>query len=361
MFSETKPNANPASPFSNAPSRGTGGTSTTYEIPDPSELLTEPGRRDPATNKPTIDLSFSSCKEINYCPRKYQLRKRFYQPDYPSSDEFLAAASGTAIHEYIQSRLRGEDHEIASLAFFMGYSFHSEITASDYNLRYRTLEPAYQTAQEAAETILASSGQLADFITTDDDGNEIHIPGTEFKFSIVFRNDDWKNTYIYRGAIDVVTTSQSTFSATDIKTHRNTIEDLTAEYKFSPQLVPYGLVIQHLTNKPVSEFTVNYLSIFVDLLEPKVVPYSFSKTQDDVDAWLQSTLLTIANIESYHEQSVWPRTQSGCMAYRQPCKYLSLCHHKDGATVQEEILRGGKYPPKAPSTLTPHVTIDLQL
>lgn len=344
-----------------------------YPIPDPTPFRTEGEGIDAATGKPTIGLSYSSAKQLSHCPRKYQLRKRFYQPDYSMFDSGLPAVSGSAIHEYIQSRLRGDTHEEATFNFFLTYNFDAEEAASDYNLRFRSLSPSYHTAIEAYRQINLRPNNVASFTSvseTNEDGEatETHIPGTEFKFEIIFRDEGWANTYIFRGAIDIITfhpdplnPSHTIYSPWDIKCQRSSLETLEPDYRFSPQLIPYGLVIQHLTGEPIDNFTVNYLSIYTDLIDPKVTHYAFQKTSDDVNAWIQSTLLLISNMEAYHSQPVWPRSQTGCIAWNQTCKYYSICGETDPQTIQRGILRDGRYPHLNPRRHNPHVTIELEL
>lgn len=359
MFNESSNPTNPNNPFAAAADLAR--TPDLYPIPDPRELSYEPHLLDPETGKPIIDLSYSSANEITTCPRKYQLRKRFYQPDYGSQESFLVASAGTAIHEYIQSRLRGESHEYATFLFYQAYSFKAEADESDYNIRFRSLTPSYHTAVEAYTQMNVRPEHLATFSASDDPSAKT-LHGTEFKFAIKLTRPDWKYVYIYRGAVDLTTyTSDGIYMAGDIKTHRNTNEDLSPSYKFSTQLIPYGLVIQYLTGQSLDKFAVRYYSIYVDLIEPKVVPYTFEKSASDVSAWLQSTLLQIANIETYADQHVWPRSLNGCMFFNKPCKFFSICHNSEPDTIQSELLRGGRYPAKAPRSFEPDVTIELEL
>jgi len=308
-----------------------------------------------STTKPNIELSFSSINQIIYCPRKYQIRKRFIHPE-SQWDNSLAAAGGSAIHEYLQNRAIGRTHEEASLAFFKAYSFDAEnLETSEQNIFYRGFEACYNTAIEMSKQINIKPEEVAVINVNGDDRHAI-----ELKFCLKFVNKDLKFDYSYRGAIDLVKYAQfnNRFSATDFKTHRDkggALETFSRQhvYKHGFQLVPYGLIVAFMqksgsvngivTNdilNSVPEFMVEYYDIWIDTIEPILRPYKFKKGKSEVKEWLDRLTMQIMHIEFYGDNDVWPRQHSstGCAAFAKRCTYYKHCHIEDRPSLQHALL-----------------------
>lgn len=314
----------------------------------------------PPDVKPMRDLSYSSAKEVHSCARKYQIRKLFTQPRHIWEDS-LAANGGTAVHEYIQTRLSTGSKDQARMAFFYAFNFVSEDAATPLQQEQRGFEACLHTVEELYDSFNLDTAQLAQFSIN----GELR-PAIEVKFEIVFRNPNWSCDYRYRGAIDTVLfdSFRKRYRAIDFKTQRDykamSADSQEHKFKWDSQLVPYGLVIEHLSGNSADEHLVydtEYFSIFIDLLEPDFRSYPFKRDIEDVRAWHDSVLEMIGRMESYHDRLVWPRTFSGCEAWGRPCKFYKNCHIEDPDELQERLLNFGRWEPAPPHEFKPWVTL----
>ena len=307
--------------------------------------------------KPVVELSYSSLNELGTCARKYQLRKQFHQPQW-DNDIGIAAIGGTCGHTFIQQLLAGYSIEEASFDFFKLWDFIIEDNESDWNKLYRNFEAHYFTCLKFWKDLALTPDDVAKFVI---DGEE--VPAIEVKFNLIINNPGNKNVYYYRGALDLVTKNKFTggYRVRDFKFHRDTksLENgAEHKYKFDQQLTPYGLIIQHLTKKPVERFDVSYHTAFVDVIDPVIMDYTFTRTMKEVKEWFDNLSLNIAMIESYHGNDVWPRTMRGCEFYMRRCKYYSVCHIEEKEELQEAIL--GRRPIRENKPFGEWITINLE-
>lgn len=308
--------------------------------------------------RPVVNLSYSSHKTIRHCPRRWQMAKQFHQPKYDNEDNH-AATGGKAGHEYIQTLLAGGSEQDACMRFFETYDFEGEANASEYNRKYRTFEAQLYAAQELHRHIGLTPDDVA---KVNVNGNL--LPAIELKFKFVIDNPANANIYTYRGLIDLATYSPITnrHIARDFKFHRDNKvmgDDASHKYQYDEQLVPYGLVLQHTTGKPINRFNVAYHTAYVDIVDAYPVSYTFEKTEADVHGWFTNLSLTIAMIESYYNNPVWPRSISGCDMFGKPCKFFRHCHLEDHDELQEAIL--GRRKPKPDPPFGEWITIELEV
>lgn len=311
--------------------------------------------------KPMRDLSYSSNKELKTCARKYQIRKLFTQPKH-SWETGLAAVGGTAMHEYIQNMLVTNDREQARLAFFYAYDFVAEEEATEFTRNTRAFEACLHAVEDAwFNKMNLDPSELAWFNI-----NGERRPAIEVQFQIVFRNPAWACDYRHRGAIDTVLYNSfyKRYKAIDYKTHRD-FKELSSEnqdfkFKYDDQLVPYGLVIEQLTQGdlgPKLEFDTEYHSIFIDIQNPDHRPYPFRRSMSDVHQWYERIVELIMRMESYNSREVWPRTGNGCESWGKPCTFFNKCHIEDPDELQKHLLGFGKWEPATPHTFNPWVTL----
>lgn len=315
------------------------------------------------TSKPVIELSHSSNAQIDSCPRKYQIRKRFLWPRDTDRDDSLAAMGGRAIHVYLQTLYAGGDETDAHVNFFHEWDFALEATARPLDRTTRGMEHClmtcyYLTAQlhpdpkRTAKVDLSHIGR----------GVEAAI---EVKFNIIISHRDWKHDYHYRGLIDLIEFDPVTgvFTTTDIKTHRAPRPNTEHRYKHSTQTVPYGLVVEALTGfngEAPLIFTTRYIDAFVDLVSPRLELFTFTKTQQTVNEWLESTALRIEKLERIADAAVWPRSETGCDTYGKPCAFYSLlCDVEDPTLLQETILGFADAVPPSPFNEWFTINIDM--
>lgn len=312
-----------------------------------------------ASGKPIIELSHSGLGNLLTCPRRYQLNKRFAAPDF-EWDTGLPAVGGQAIHEYLQAKAIGASDDEATIAFFYAYDFNVEAQDSDKNRRERALEACLYSAQHAAELLAFDPAEVAQINVN----GELR-PAIETKFNLVIAHDSFQFEYHYRGAIDLVRYRLfgNQFIASDFKTHRNYRDggddNMEHKYKWDDQLIPYGLVIQHLQGGEFSAFQNTYYSLFVDINEPILKEYSFHRTREDVDRWVKKMLLIIGQIEQYGNDETWPRTGRGCDFFNNRCKFYKHCHLEDHDILQDALL--GDHAPKPYKPYPAWVTVQMEL
>lgn len=317
-----------------------------------------------ADSKPMYDLSYSSNGELETCPRKYQIRKRFIQPKH-SWEDGLAARGGQAIHEYIQTRLLTNDVEQARMAFFYAFNFNAEEEATSYTRDNRGFEACLHSAEATFADLNIDPTELAWF----DIAGE-RKPGIEVKFEIVFRSENWNNDYRYRGAIDTVlyTSFFKRYKGIDYKTHRDykmlSSDNQDHKFKYNEQLVPYGLVVEHLAGRPTDqfmEFDTDYHSIFIDIHKPDHRCYSFKRTSVDVQNWYERTVDLIERMDRYSQRAVWPRTGRGCESWGKPCAFFNKCDIEDPEEMQDRLLNYGEWEPQVPKPFNPWITLYLDV
>jgi len=305
-------------------------------------------------SKPVIRLSTSQLNMLETCPRKYWISNILDWPEYSDKSPSLAAMSGTAIHEYIQALYAGKSRDEAMFAVFKIWDFSVEDVANEYNKNNRGFAATIITAEAAANELNISPVNLASV-----DGK----PAIEVVFAIKFEHKDWKADYAYISRIDLIEFDSFThrYTVADIKTHRSTIQDRTPQYKYNQQLIPYGIILQSLLGKDTSAFTVKYIDIYTDTVEPKVNTYSFPKTKADIDAWYQRILRVIRDTEDYLTTGIWPRTGIGCINYNRPCRlFKDYCGIEDAQTLQDFILQG-KEPAERKEVDEPWVEVTIKI
>jgi len=326
--------------------------------------LNSPSARD-AKIKPMRDMSYSSNKELKTCSRKYQIRKLFTQPKH-AWETGLAAAGGTAIHEYLQTRIATNSIEQARMAFFYGFDFVAEEEATPFTRDNRGFEACLHTAEALYAEMDIDQSQLAYF-----EINGESRPAIELRFQIVFTSEDWACDYRFRGAIDLVTYSDffKRYKAIDFKTHRDykqrSSENQEHKFKYDSQLVPYGLILEHLTGNSTDgkylKFDTEYHSLFVDILDPDHRAYNFKRDISDVHAWFESVTSLIADMERFNDREVWPRTNSGCEFWGRPCAFFKNCHISDHEELQNRLLNYGEWEVAEERDFNPWVTLYMEV
>ena len=171
------------------------------------------------------------------------------------------------------------------------------------------------------------------------------VPAIEVPFELVLENvtlpDGRGVSFI--GYIDCIMRligTSDTFRTLDIKTHRDRAADRTANFVFDSQQIPYGLVLEHIQGKVVDSFEVEYLDVFLDLVEPRVTSYVYNKEHAIVNEWLFQLATQMKQLIRYMEYDLFPRAEHGCTAYFRPCKYLDMCGSRNKDAVQAMILLG---------------------
>jgi hypothetical protein len=284
--------------------------------------------------KKFLQISQNSRRTLTNCARRFEFTKLYQHPrQYEKS---LAADAGTAIHEGYQEYLTSRDEQKAIWALMRSYPTERNYDPYDD----RSLEACFATLQamiEYRELVTYELARIKKF-----DGTI--VPAVEVPFEITLSNFELPNGWgvQYIGFIDCVLFDRfaDRYIVVDIKTHRNRREDLTGEYKFHGQTVPYGLVIQHITGEALNLFDVAYLTAFVDLRSPRPQLYKFTKDKEAIQDWIIKLVLDLRHLSDYIKLDHFPRTEGGCITFNTACQFLDVCASRNKDVIQRYFLLG---------------------
>lgn len=299
-------------------------------------------------------LSHSTSSSYRSCARKLEFRK-FYGEEKQELDEFgnpvdnYAADCGKALHEGYQDFLVHQNQERATLAFMMKFPVMAE---AFQETSYRSMEACYATLLAMFNHEVSSRYELVQIKLKDGSIK----PAVEVPYVIEFVDSPMAIPVYHVGLIDCILFDKvgQRYIVVDIKTHRDNTTDLSLRYEFDEQTVPYGIILEHILGHQIADFTVAYLSCYIDLLEPKIRLYDFIKTQDHVRDWLIGQCLDIKNIDFYMRNQWFPRAINGqtCMAFRKRCAHADICGYREPKVLgmmikgepRESLFHDGKEP-----------------
>ena len=289
----------------------------------------------------SVRISHSTLKLFRSCPRKFEFRKLYL---YPKKDTSLPAEVGKCLHTGFQHFIMHGDRERAQFAMMLDYPYEvfRESEAADKNTRnvfacYATLELMMNMGgfdEWEVATIFDHEGKERDAI--------------EVPFSIEIENfslsDDRHIPITYVGKIDAILFNRRTqeYRVVDIKTHRQNLNDMSGEYAYDDQCLSYGLVLERLLGKPIGTLDVTYYSCYIDLISPKVLPYTFSKTTDMIEDWGRGMYLDLINMKFGFIQQWYARKPQACMAFNRKCSFFDLCASRDHHAIQQMVLMGAE-------------------
>lgn len=305
-----------------------------------------------AENDKWLRVSYSSLNTFEFCERKFELAKLY--PQRERAFDSFAADVGLCLHAGYQDWLVFKDLDKALWEMALKYPYDLEWQQSN---DYRSLESCTATLVAMSESDAFYEYEVAHIVKPD--GSV--VPAIEVPFEIRFpsiRIADGRGL-AFVGSIDAIMQHMlyKSYRTLDIKTHRDTLKDATGKYKYNTQQVPYGLVIEHVTSQEIDDFEVLYLDTYVDVAEPRVTPYEFSKTRDQVQEWVLDTVLKLQRVQRNIEMSHFPRVTSGCIAWNKPCYALEFCESRDPETILAYILQGAD--PATPRYVEPWIVAEL--
>jgi len=282
-----------------------------------------------ADNK--ITMSYSSMNTFDGCARKYQYQKLLGIADVRASNQF-AADVGNAMHRAFQDYLIHKDREQAFWVLMKSFPKYEY----NYVNHKRGLLPCFTTLDaminQAPEMELVKI-QLGDEIRC-----AIEVP-----FEIEITNSALSELgykFFITGAIDALMYDnyKETFKTLDIKTHQNFQTNREAEYEYNSQQTPYSFVLQHIAGKEISSFDVVYLDTFIDILNPRVTEYEYTRYPYDIYEWLQKTANRTHQIARYIKQGNFPRKETGCTFFNKTCKFFEHCRNDDIEDIKQMLL-----------------------
>lgn len=288
-------------------------------------------------SKPTefLRVSYSSLNLADSCLRKFEFNKLY--PRRVRDPDAFAADVGTALHHGYQDYLVNQDLDRATWMLMKDYPYMQEF---DQRTDERSLEACIATLEEMTYDAKMTEWELMQIRKPDG----TVVPAIEVPFALRLNGivlPDGRGVE-YTGFMDAALRHLGTglVRTMDIKTHRRSLKDATAKYRYDGQQVPYGIVLEHLTGEVVDQFEVLYLDTFIDIVEPRVQLYDFHKDSEDLQEWLINTVLRVQAIQRAMEMDYFPRTDGGCMNWNRPCYFLEVCQSRDKDAITDWLLQG---------------------
>lgn len=299
-------------------------------------------------------LSHSSLDVLHSCDRKFEFRKMYGTSN--DREEAFVTEVGHALHAgYEMFLMCREDHpdireRKAIHAMCMRYPYQLEATTK--NSSQRSLEACYNTLMAMLSNDRLTGCEVI-YIKTKD---RVERPAVEVPFAMKVMNSPFPLPVFYVGFIDCVLYDRMAqkYIVMDIKTTRRYIKDYSARYEFDEQCIPYAIVLEQLLEKPIEALDVAYISVFIDLEEPKVQVFDFHKPPQYVRDWHRGLCMDIDRITQQYNAQWFKRTSSGekCIGWGTACFFLDYCMTRDPevaskmiqGTVQEELFSTGAEP-----------------
>ena len=291
-------------------------------------------------------ISHSTMSTYESCPRKLEFTKLYgFNLRKPS----LAGDGGNALHEATGVYIKTKNKELAVLKLMLEYP----IDLCDNPMWKWSLEAAY-----------ASLLSIMNFL---DEHTELEIaeingePAIEVAFAInIIHNIEGLMPVVYRGFIDFVFYNRldNTYFVMDLKNTTWNLSDFTPVYKYSPQCLPYSLVLASALDQDFSNLHVEYLISKVDILEPNAFVLEFNKSEQDVEEWTRDLWMELMNIKTYIDTQWWPRRSSSCISFNRPCNFFELCQSRKMKTIK--LMLSSLNQPEQ-REFTPSITLDLEI
>lgn len=307
-----------------------------------------------------LRLSYSSLGTFAGCARKFEFDKLYAASRGRESG--YAAEVGKALHAGYQRFLVDGDEEQAIFEFLLAFPYELEFEQEN---DYRSFEASLMTLEAMMEANNLGEYELAKIkrpntaaerAAGESEGRvvpaievpfEIHLVGITVPHRVLDSYGQRTGEIVERpvsiiGYIDALMFHKVTgaYKTLDIKTNRDTVKDATAKYKFDAQQVPYGMVLSQISEGQIEQFGVLYLDCYVDLLEPRIRDYEFTKTAEDIQEWCVNKMLDVGRLKQMMAMDFFPRTEHGCMFYRSPCRHLDYCESRDHQAITNFRLMG---------------------
>lgn len=296
------------------------------------------------SSEPTewLRVSYSSLNTFDSCSRKFEFNKLY--PRRARDYDMFAADVGKSLHAGYQDFLVNQDKDRAEWAMMREYPFALEYQQQKDD---RSFEAALSTLLEMIDSAAIYDYEVAQIVNP----AGLIVPAIEVPFEIRFKGitlPDGRGI-AFTGFIDAIMRNvvNGLFQTLDIKTHRRYLQDATAKYKFDQQQIPYGIVVDHIAGQTQDSFNILYLDCFVDLLEPRVQKYPYTKYREDLEDWLLGVVFKLQSIQRYMEMDHFPRTASGCLFYNKPCYFLDVCETRSREDVLAWLLMGEEPAPES--------------
>lgn len=298
----------------------------------------------------TLRLSHSTMNLFHNCERKFEFLKVYQGGE---REESLATGTGHALHAGFQDWVTHGDAIRAHWAMMKEYPYAYEHTNKQ---GLRCLESCYATLEALVHSYGNTSYEIASLAIP---GMQNVIPCVEVPFQLNIKGIEIEGfqRVIYVGKMDLILwdRQQGKFVVVDIKTHRQSEGDMSANYVFDTQCIPYSIVLEHVLGHEIDSFDVNYMSAYIDLEKPNVKPYQYTKTKQDVNDWARGLLLDLKNLQTMAANDWYPRRPTNCFTWRRPCPFIDVCENRDRSFLENYFVE------KDPDPWESWITIDLDM
>ena len=280
-----------------------------------------------------IRYSHSSSRTVKSCWRRFEFKKII---GVEARETGVEAVVGQALHAGFQHWLKTGDREASIHEMALNYPFDLT-TNENYD---RSVYAAYATLEALIDYPVLQEYEIARIKVKNEKGIEEERAAIEVPFEFTIENfslsDKSPVTVSYIGKIDAVLYNKLTdeYAVVDIKTHRKNMNDLSPIYAFDEQCIPYSLVIERLLGRELQTITVRYLSCYVDLLDPRVVLYPFTKTKEDIQDWGLSLAIELQQMKTFYTMGWFPRNPNSCVSFNSKCPFFDLCAERDADTIR---------------------------
>lgn len=301
-----------------------------------------------------LRLSNSSLNDrYRACPRKFEFAKLYGHSRDNGADDSLAAGVGRALHAAWQTYLITSDRDAATWALMREYPIHLQPTSNDV----RSLYAAYSAFLEILEHPISEQYELAHIRV---DG--VERPAVEVPFRIILENVTLPGNIpvYYEGYIDAILWDKqaSRYCVVDMKSTRKSRSDYSAMFKRDPQVLPYGFVLDRILGHSTDIFDVIYFVVYVDIIEPRALKYTFTKTRRDVENFAAQLVKDVLDIRLYMTIGWFPRNGRACDTYS-TCIYNDVCDYESPAAIIQYL--DLQFGPPEPVDFTPWFTVNLHV
>lgn len=293
-----------------------------------------------------LELSHSTLGNFDSCARKLEFSKLFSYNLYTRN---RTSSGGLALHAATGEYVINKDRNAAIYKLLLEYP----IDLCD--------NPVWSWSLEACYAALLSIFQFFDKHPELELAKISDVPAVEVPFLInIKHNCKDLMPVVYRGYIDFIFYNRmdNSYFVLDLKTTGVNVKDFSPLYYWDSQCLPYGLVLNHVLKKDITNLEVKYLIAKVDVLNPFTQLLTFEKTQEDMRDWARDMYIKINTINSYIKTKWFPRNSKGCMAFNRKCKYFSLCESRNLETINLMLSTMDREDKKP---FNPLITMDLEL
>ena len=302
----------------------------------------------------SLRLSDSSMNAYHACNRLLEFSK-FYGLRIRTSG--IPADIGKMMHSVYQEYFKTKNKTDAFTKFLQEYP--KDAIASTPAYRY-SIESCYSTILEMFNHNIAGEYEIANINTPEGIKPAIEVP---IQINIQnFSLDDYVLIPVtYVGFIDFILYDlvNDLYVVVDIKTHSNNIPDLSPKFRFAEQCLPYAMVLEKILGHQLDNFKVMYFTVYIDLEEPRAQLYTFHKTREDINDWVQNFGEQLRSIKTHYQNNWFPRNGGHCMAFRKPCTYYDFCETRSEAAILSQLSLHVDAKPEI--EINPWFTMDLKI